>query len=427
MAVNKLTLPAKENAVQSKINEIIDNFPSGTTVDQTYDGTSANAQSGVAINGELTSNYQTKLVSGTNIKTINNTSLLGSGDIDTSEVFVAEYDVTSYADVLAAYNAGKTIYVKYTGERILEEPMGYYSFVEYENLTPPESFIFSRTHGTLIENVIVSYSLSNQGSTIWNMTSTTTADNTLSNVSSIDSNSAVQTALDGKVSKSGDTMTGHLAISEDAIAKIELTNTSFDPTSTTAPASNVYAGAIDIFGSDNYHVGYFRTRHSSANYFQSQMGVRRSINNTDYEANIIVTVNPDGTSSCTFPNTTCVDGQWVKYSANVASSVSLIGTTDLTYTLGVPNDGYNYEALLYCELDSGSTSGNYAKMNIYSDVISEVTLCRVRTRTNSPMNSSGTAIIPLTTSRKIYVQRASNWNGTFSLYIRAYRRIGTNT
>lgn len=84
------------------------------TVDQTYDGTSTNAQSGVAIEGELTTNYQSKLVSGTNIKTVNNTSLLGNGNIDTSEVFVAEFNITSYADVQTAYNAGKTIYCLYT-------------------------------------------------------------------------------------------------------------------------------------------------------------------------------------------------------------------------------------------------------------------------------------------------------------------------
>lgn len=77
MAVDKLTFPAKENAVQEKINEIIDgkqdvlvsgtniktinnesllgsgniNISSGGTVDQTYDPTSTNAQSGVAIAG----------------------------------------------------------------------------------------------------------------------------------------------------------------------------------------------------------------------------------------------------------------------------------------------------------------------------------------------------------------------------------------
>lgn len=51
MTVQKLNLPAKENAVQLKINEIIDNLGGGGTVDQVYDGTSANAQSGVAIAG----------------------------------------------------------------------------------------------------------------------------------------------------------------------------------------------------------------------------------------------------------------------------------------------------------------------------------------------------------------------------------------
>ena len=53
------------------------------TVDQTYNASSANAQSGVAVASAI-SGKQDTLVSGTNIKTINNTSLLGSGDITIS-------------------------------------------------------------------------------------------------------------------------------------------------------------------------------------------------------------------------------------------------------------------------------------------------------------------------------------------------------
>ena len=58
MAISKLVYPAKENAVQEKINEIIDGLGGGGTivVDQTFDGTSTNPQSGVAIAGEL-ANY----------------------------------------------------------------------------------------------------------------------------------------------------------------------------------------------------------------------------------------------------------------------------------------------------------------------------------------------------------------------------------
>lgn len=61
---------------------------------------------------------QATLVSGTSIKTVNNTSLLGSGDIDTSEIFVAEYGVTSYADIQTAITAGKTVFCHDSGEDV---------------------------------------------------------------------------------------------------------------------------------------------------------------------------------------------------------------------------------------------------------------------------------------------------------------------
>ena len=106
---------------QKAIKDYVDNHSGGGTVDQTYDPTSANAQSGVAIagagfgkvktvnnnqpdaNGNVTiavssgantdlsnltstgeAHFQKPLVSGTNIKTINSTSLLGSGNISIS-------------------------------------------------------------------------------------------------------------------------------------------------------------------------------------------------------------------------------------------------------------------------------------------------------------------------------------------------------
>lgn len=56
--------------------------------------------------------FQKPLISGTNIKTVNNASILGSGNIDTSEIFIAEYGVTSFADIETAYNAGKVIFCK---------------------------------------------------------------------------------------------------------------------------------------------------------------------------------------------------------------------------------------------------------------------------------------------------------------------------
>lgn len=69
---------------QSAIKYYVDHSSGGIVVDQTFDPTSINAQSGVAIEGELTTNYQAKLVSGSNIKTINGSSILGSGNLTIS-------------------------------------------------------------------------------------------------------------------------------------------------------------------------------------------------------------------------------------------------------------------------------------------------------------------------------------------------------
>lgn len=74
---------------------ILSNRVANILVDQTFDGTSVNAQSGVAIQGELSTNYQSKLVSGTNIKTVNNSSLLGSGNIDINSRNVGEIVTSS--------------------------------------------------------------------------------------------------------------------------------------------------------------------------------------------------------------------------------------------------------------------------------------------------------------------------------------------
>lgn len=52
---------------------------------------------------------QNELISGTTIKTINNTSLLGSGNIDTNNVFVAVYGTTTVAEIETAIAANKVV------------------------------------------------------------------------------------------------------------------------------------------------------------------------------------------------------------------------------------------------------------------------------------------------------------------------------
>ena len=56
------------------------------------------------------SGKQDTLVSGQNIKTVNGVSILGSGNLDTESVFVAEYGITTFTEVSNAIDAGKAIF-----------------------------------------------------------------------------------------------------------------------------------------------------------------------------------------------------------------------------------------------------------------------------------------------------------------------------
>jgi hypothetical protein len=67
----------------------------------------------LSVGNSSTDTVQEKLVSGTNIKTVNGASILGSGNLDAQDVFWAEYGVTSFDDMKAAHDAGKEVKMEY--------------------------------------------------------------------------------------------------------------------------------------------------------------------------------------------------------------------------------------------------------------------------------------------------------------------------
>lgn len=74
------------------------------------------------------SQYQTLLVSGTNIKTINNQSLLGSGNIQIKEIISTAPIYNTGADIPVTVNSNGTAYVRlqiYTGENDNNLPTGF--------------------------------------------------------------------------------------------------------------------------------------------------------------------------------------------------------------------------------------------------------------------------------------------------------------
>lgn len=128
--------------------------------------------------------------------------------------------------------------------------------------------------------------------------------------------------------------------------------------------------------------------------------------------------------------TKVIDGQWVNLNrTTIVNEVSPTGTTDLSYVLSdVPDDGYEYEVLISGIAQTTATSGSACHIYIYSDKFSGVCcLCRLIARTAATVLGGGNAILPLTTSRKIYLFRSSGYTGSITLYLHGYRRIGTNS
>jgi hypothetical protein len=224
------------------------------------------------------------------------------------------------------------------------------------------------------------------------------------------------------VNKSGDTMTGDLLLDEGAGYKCNVSL----PSST--PSTNTYISAYEILN-DNVGVGGFYAGYLTNGSTISRIQHKRVVNNTTVYSQLNVGVDASGNAFCNFPNTTCVDGEWTQRDVNIiSSSVSLTGSSDLTYTLSLPNDGQNYMVLLSARGDTGTTSGDSATILLSSDICLFTYLAANRTRTASSVSFSGNIYLPVGTSHKIYVARSSNNKGTLiDLAMRGYRRIGTNS
>jgi len=132
-------------------------------------------------------------------------------------------------------------------------------------------------------------------------------------------------------------------------------------------------------------------------------------------------------------STKCIDGQWVYGYLALASNVSANNTTPVTqYSLAnyLPNDGYDYEVLMQALCSTGTTSGQFMSVVLRTDVYTgSIEICSTRTRTNASVDTRGNGILAVGTGRYVSVVPSSsnNYNGSYTLAVTAYRRIGTNT
>lgn len=129
-----------------------------------------------------------------------------------------------------------------------------------------------------------------------------------------------------------------------------------------------------------------------------------------------------------------LDGQWVSIDSNnqIADTVTWNNTvSEAVYDISsyLPNDNYNYEVLITCFVQTAATANKFVTVQLSSDIFTTVYGIGTRASAAVSATANSNAIIPVGTGRTItqYATTSSNADGTYSLWIKGYRRIGTNS
>ena len=248
--------------------------------------------------------------------------------------------------------------------------------------------------------------------------------------SNTDGSMTQKASTDSFAKKSGDTLTG-LFVSEVEQDDINLpytiryTNVDF----TNAPASSWYGG-IEIQDVNSNRMGRFEyTQQANGSHFISITDKKNS--NENVYSSVQVGFDANGTAFCTFPNSKRVDGQWTKKYQSFIDHTNLHHSNDtpIYKTIDVPNDGYIYEVLLSGEVETGSSSGNFVRLWIMTNILDTVYtfVCSARTRAANTVLSAGSVIVPVRYgANNLTIHRNDLYTGTGDLRMVAYRRVGTN-
>lgn len=147
-------------------------------------------------------------------------------------------------------------------------------------------------------------------------------------------------------------------------------------------------------------------------------------------SNYITNINCNNISYPLYAGGETTDYAWLRNSTKIFESTltaNQIAEIDLSEILG--NNNYKYLATFSVFAYTGTTSGNSVIIRLgNSNNTSGAHVCSQITRTSSSMICGGNIVLPVVnTNKKIYLAHTgSGTSGTVTVYIRNYRRIGTN-
>ena len=428
---------------QKAIKAYVDNASGGGTVDQTFDGTSANAQSGVAIAEELgkyatrqwvenkgyTSNVGT-------VTSVNSAQPDSNGNVSITIpeqiVYIVNYGEATFLAIFNLITSGKTVLCKYNNEYML--PLSHFG----------NDIVFSQ----IIEDEVIQCTITSTDQ--WSVTTTSLADTDLSNLSAT-GNSKFQAPLGyTPVNKAGDTMTGGLSVRNGGITSVgnddpRISILSDLEIAGTLPSSTIQK-ALVFRDKNNTWLGscsnIYNTNGSRYTRISSQNGDGSSATEirVGFDANdntFTFAPNPSSTSNDNNIVTTSFVRKWaygevVKKSTDIISSnTSLNGSTNITYNLGstgyLPSDYTTYPYAVYLSIEglAGNAVGNYITIGLASALVDNVYVTKCKTYVaNSQALCGWGGWFPVGTDGRIYLARSTSWNGHVNAFrARAYCRM----
>lgn len=224
-----------------------------------------------------------------------------------------------------------------------------------------------------------------------------------------------------RVAKSGDTMSDTLSISKSGYDQLKLINTNMN--TEVLPASNIHESVV-FCNKNGTQIGDCTLRYRPDGSIETYIQASKNNVNSVIGAGVDANNNPYSW----FPNTACVDGQWVWKYLQVATNTA-VGSYEHSLSTYLPDDNYSYQVWVEIECGYGGSSGGLYVGTIASPYTNEGQTGNFCFHTWVVSNSStdhNVAILPVGTGRKIYSQIVQGNLGNSQINLVGYRRIGTN-
>lgn len=357
-------------------------------VNQTYDGTSANAQSGIAVEQAI------------------NTVKRNIGEVVTSTIPLTDAGLHLLDGSLISGSGVYSEFVEYIAS-IYDASANYFcTESDWQNSVTTYGvcgkFVYDSVNNTVRLPKITGFT---EGTTDVN----TLGDLTEAGLPNITGtvSSDYTTHWSGAFYSQGQNFTGNSGSGNDVVAYFDASR-----------CSSIYGNSTTV-QPQSAKVLYYIVVATSAK-TDIQVDIDNVVTDINYKADV------DGTNM--IPSVKNFDGQWV-VSLLQANSATAIGTVTIDLSSYLPQDNYNYEVMVNIYLYSNPSSGN-TMMYLNSDIIdnSDIWYTRVASANANSRTQYNRFIIPVGSGRwlkRTISEQAATVSCAVTLL--GYRRIGTNS